>query len=120
MPANVWSTLNTCMDDATYQIQRRNQRDTAKTDAWISQQHITAQQFGDVDVLTCLLQAQKIARTTLVHHAGYLCTYNRSVLNGFLQKMAFGKTRSKLKEQHARAVFRICAQVNRKLYKKSR
>jgi hypothetical protein len=59
MPANVWSTLNTCMDDATYQIQRRNQTDTAKTDAWISQQHITAQQFGDVDVLMAFPQYRR-------------------------------------------------------------
>jgi hypothetical protein len=108
------------MNDVTYQIQRRNQTDTAKTDAWIAKQHITAQQFADVDVHVCLLQAQKIARNTMQHHARYLCTYNRAVLNGFLQKMAFGKSRSKLKEQHARAVFRICAQVNRKLYKQSR
>ncbi len=104
------------MDDLTYTLNARTQKDTAKTDTWIEQQHIAVKQFMDADVQTCMLQAQKMARITTQHHARYLCTYNTAVLNGFLQKMAFGKSRSKLREQHARAVFRICAQVNRKLY----
>ena len=104
------------MDDLTYTLNARTQKDTAKTDAWIARQHITAKQFIDTDVQTCLLQAQKMARITIQHYARYLCTYNTAVLNGFLQKMAFGKSRNKLREQHALAVFRICAQVNRKLY----
>ena len=118
--ANVWSMLNTCMDDLTYAQLKRTKRDTTQTDTWIAQQKITPEQFGDVDTATCLLQAQKIARTTLTQHAGLLCSYNIGALNAFLQKMAFGKSRNKLREQHARAVFRICAQVNRKLYQHSR
>jgi hypothetical protein len=97
-------------------MQRRTKMDTARTDTWIPQQKITAQQFSDVDLSTCLLQAQKIARNTLKDHANLLCTYNKNALNAFLQKMAWGKTRSKLREQHAGAIFKICAQVNRKLY----
>lgn len=107
------------MDDVTYATLKRTKTHTARTDAWIAQQQITPEQFEDVDTATCLLQAQKMARTTLIHHAHYLCTHNRRVLNAYLQKMAFGKSRSKLREQHARAVFRICAQVNRKLYQQA-
>jgi hypothetical protein len=92
------------MDDFTYRLQARTQKDIAATDAWISAQRITSQQFADVDVHVCLLQAQKIARMTLQHHARFLCTHNIAALNGFLQKMAFGKSRSKLRAQHARAV----------------
>lgn len=108
------------MDDVTYAQLKRTRADTACTDAWIAQQKITADQFNDTDTVTCLLQAQKIARTTLTQHAGLLCKRNIGALNAFLQKMAFGKSRGRLREQHARAVFRICAQVNRKLYQQSR
>ena len=52
--ANVWSVLNTCMDDVTYAQLKRTKRDTAQTDAWIAQQKITAEQIGDVDTATCL------------------------------------------------------------------
>lgn len=104
------------MDDFTYRLQARTQKDTATTDAWISAQRITSQQFADVDVHVCLLQAQKIARMTLQHHARLLDTHNIAALNGFLQKMAVGKSRSILRAQHARAVFRVCAQANRKWY----
>ena len=108
------------MDNITYSIQRRTQADTATTDKWIAQQHLSQSQFADMDLATCLLQAKQIATNLLKYHAKLLEQNQAHTLNNYLQAMNHQKKRNKLTVAQAHKVMNIGTQANRKLFKQHR
>jgi hypothetical protein len=78
--------------DQNYQIRRREQVDTARTDEWVSQQGLTSEAFQSMDI--CLLRAQREARTLLSKHSELLTQSQCEQLEDFSRKMAKPRTRS--------------------------
>lgn len=96
-------------------IQRKNDRDTQRTNHWLKSQGLSIDDFAKMD--TVLLQAQQIAHNCLKHH-GSLLTYSEArVLNQFLQCLQKKSLRQCIKPAQVYKVMNIGTSLNRRVFK---
>jgi len=98
-----------------YQVQRRENIDTARTNQWLRTQGIDAVILNTTDTL--LLQAQQQAYTTLKNFSHYLDQEEQKKLKRFVEKMKNTEWRKKLSRQSAYPILKITRKINRQLFK---
>ena len=101
-----------------FEIKRKNERDTKRTDAWLKAEGITAYTFAHIDV--ALLQAQRIAHNCLKHHAPLLTQAETETLTKFIKAISKKKTRRRIKASRTHHVMNIGNRINRQLFKQAR
>ena len=104
--------------DLQREIQRTEERDTKRADAWLKTQGITPETFTQMDAE--LLQAQRIAHNCLKHHALLLTAAEADTLNRFLNSMASKKARKRIRQARIHQVMNIGNRINRQLFRQLR
>ena len=104
--------------DLQREIQRTEERDTKRADAWLKSQGISPETFTQMDAE--LLQAQRIAHNCLKHHALLLTDSDTQTLTGFLKKVEHKRTLRRTKPSQIHRVMNIGNRINRQLFRQHR
>lgn len=120
LSAFIWFLLNNCMNKRhlQFEIGRKEERDTKRTDAWLKAEGITPYTFAHIDVE--LLQAQRIAHNCLKHHPTLLTKAETETLTRFTKAVSRTKTRRRIKASRTHQVMNIGNRVNRQVFKQAR
>jgi len=106
------------MENQTYTIQRKENRDIRYTDAWLRENGLNANDLAEIALH--LQQAQMIATNILKHHGRFLAQNQAHTLNNYLKAFSNKSTRFKITLKQAYTVMNIGTQVNRQLFKQYR
>ena len=106
------------MDDLTYNIQRRTEKDIKTTDAWLRSKGINIKSFNKTKPV--ILQAQKASEDLLTQHSAILDNTTKKFLKNFQQRYRNGKKRDHISEGDCYRVLNLSSRVKRGQYKNNR